>query len=550
MSLLVIMMAAFVSVNLMSCGDDDDVAEEDKVGSIYGIVTELGTAEPMKAVGVELFNFSSYKEYSGEYEFKDKTTLLKTVTFDDGHFEFNNLNPGQYGVTVVADGYETVTGIVSVEAGRQARIDLQIKKLKTYMVVRTTEATIVGTKVTLSGEYTNEPGYAPSEVGIVYASYNNPQNGGELIKCKVDNLTKTFSATIDNLEKGTYYFQAYATNMVGKAYGEVRSFKMAIVPVVTTLDPTNVLATTATLNGRIDAEGDPAYTERGFVYSKSYNMPTVTDPANATTKVPVSGRNKTFSANISSLTENTKYYVRAYATSEDGTFYGAIKTFTPSSPLPSVTTLDVTNILTTSATLNGRIESAGDPAYIERGFLYSKSHEVPTISDPSTATVKAVVAGTSKDFSTSISSLTEGSTYYARAYATSSKGTSYGEVKIFKPEHPDYVVVGNLMIQKEDLGGKVTWSSAYTLCYGSRVAGYSDWRLPTIVELGTIYGAKDRIPNLTTDVYWSSTYYDTTNDYYKLNMYYCINFYDGAKHIREDYNSSSYNSRVRAVRTK
>ena len=393
MSLLVIMMAAFVSVNLVSCGDDDEVAEEDKVGSIYGIVTELGTAEPMKAVGVELFNFSSYKEYSGKYEFKDKTTLLKTVTFDDGHFEFNNLNPGQYGVTVVADGYETVTGIVSVEAGRQARIDLQIKKLKTYMVVRTTEATIVGTKVTLSGEYTNEPGYAPSEVGIVYASYNNPQNGGELIKCKVDNLTKTFSATIDNLEKGTYYFQAYATNMVGKAYGEVRSFKMAIVPVVTTLDPTNVLATTATLNGRIDAEGDPAYTERGFVYSKSYSVPTVDDPANATTKVRVSGRNKEFSANISSLEESVQYYVRAYATNADGTVYGEVKTIKYESPdyviinnlmvqRKDVRDGDISQTDAEALCKNSRIGGFSDwrlPTIDELRMLYSEKDKIPNI---------------------------------------------------------------------------------------------------------------------------------------------------------------------------
>ena len=425
LSLLSIAMAAFISFNLVACGDDD----EDALGSIYGIVTELGTAEPMKAIGVELY--------------KGGSLLLKTVTFDDGHFEFNDLLPGNYKVNVVADGYNEEEGDVIVEAGRQARIDLQIRKMKTHMVVRTTEATINGTKVTLSGEYTYENGYAPSEVGILYATYNNPKNGGILVKCKLDNNTKKLSTTIDELEKGTYYYQAYAKNSVGTAYGDVRSFKMSNAPIVTTLPPTNVLATTATLNGRIDAEGDPAYTERGFVYSKSYNMPTIGDPANATTRIRVSGRNKEFSANISSLTENVTYYVRAYAVYEDG--------------------------------------------------------------------------------------------------------ISYGEALTFKFEHPDYIIFHNLMIQKEDLSRNVNmkWSTADTQCRSSRIAGFSDWRLPTLDELQMMYSERSKIPNLSTKSSFSTLY--TYWYYWSSDDYYSFCFYDGDIHYGSSGGSIGFC--VRAVRT-
>lgn len=530
LSLLSIAMAAFISFNLVACGDDD----EDALGSIYGIVTELGTAEPMKAIGVELY--------------KGGSLLLKTVTFDDGHFEFNDLLPGNYKVNVVADGYNEEEGDVIVEAGRQARIDLQIRKMKTHMVVRTTEATINGTKVTLTGDYTYENGYAPSEVGILYATYNNPKNGGILVKCKLDNNTKKLSTTIDELEKGTYYYQAYAKNSVGTAYGDVRSFKMSNAPIVTTLPPTNVLATTATLNGRIDAEGDPAYTERGFVYSKSYGIPTVDDPANATTKVTVSGRNKTFSANVSSLTEDATYYVRAYATSEDGTFYGAVKAFVPSAPLPSVSTLEATNILDTSATLNGRIDNPGEPAYTERGFLYSGTHETPTISDPSTSTTKITVAGTSRDYNTSISSLEIGTTYYVRAYATSSKGTSYGEVKSFSTtDSREYVVIEGIAVQKQDLG-KGNWNTVNNMCKASRVGGFSDWRLPTISELAILYTHRNEIGGFTTSYYWSSSPYGTETSSHTLDGYmshWQVYFSNGTNY-REDYDDQAY---VRAVRT-
>ncbi len=209
LSLLTIIVAAFISFNLVACSEDD----EDALGSIYGIVTELGTAEPMRAVGVELY--------------KNDRLLLKTVTFDDGHFEFSDLTPGEYNVQAVADGYEQVEqGGVTVEPSRQARIDLQVQKLKTRMVIRTLEASFDGGRVKLNGkfEYSGYD-YSPSEVGFVYDTQNNPKEGGNLVKGEKSS-SGNFSAILDDLENDTYYFQAYATNKVGTAYGEVRVLKL------------------------------------------------------------------------------------------------------------------------------------------------------------------------------------------------------------------------------------------------------------------------------------------------------------------------------------
>lgn len=524
---------------LCACTSDEDSKNEP--GSIYGIVTELGTAEPMKAIGIEL--------YKKEYQYSSEYTMLilKTVTFDDGHFEFKDLNPDNYQVKVVADGYEqTEEGFVAVEAGRQARIDLQVRKQDVHAKAYTANAVVSGSQITLNGEYTVDSYSTVSEAGFVYATNKNPQNGGTLVKCKKDeiekvNLAYIMSTTISNLSRGTYYYQAYVTTQYGTAYGEIFSFKVSVYPEVKTLAATNVLAETATLNGLIVSEGDPAYTERGFVYSKSYSVPTVDDPVNATTKVPVSGRSKDFSANVSSLIENATYYVRAYATNEDGTFYGEVKTFVPSAPLPSVVTLETTNILETSATLNGRIESPGDPAYTEKGFLYSESHETPTMSDSRTSTPKVVVDGTSRDFEASISSLKIGTTYYVRAYATSSKGTSYGEVKSFTTiDTRDYVVVEGLAVQKQDLG-KGNWFTANDMCKASKVGGFSDWRLPTISELAILYTHKNEIGGFKNSWYWSSTLVSAGS-----NSYYDLNFSDG----KQDYDyPTAYQWYVRAVRT-
>lgn len=394
--------------------------KEEALGSIYGVVTKEGTIEVMPAIGIELY--------------RDGSLLLKTVTFDDGHFEFTDLKAGNYRLKIVADGWEETEYSVIVEGGRQARQDMQVKKVNTHMSVRTMNATDQkGNTVTLNGYVSYDGSFRPVEAGFYYSASSDPLSGTKVIG-GLDSTFNSFSATINGLSFGNYYVMAYGKNSVGVTYGDVRTFTMTNFPVVETKEPTNVLANTATLNGLIVSEGDPAYTERGFVYSKSYSTPTVDDPENATNKVVVSGTNKEFSVNVSSLIENSTYYVRAYAKHEKGTVYGAILTFVPQAILPQVTTLDVTNVMAESATLNGRIDASGEPPYIERGFIYSISYKNPTLNDPASATFKKIVPGMDKEFSANMDSLITGTTYYVRAYAVTAKGVAYGDSVSFIPQ--------------------------------------------------------------------------------------------------------------------
>ena len=307
MKKLLIWVMMLTGIIYFSCTKSEE-GDEDKLGSIYGIVTELGTAEPMKAVGVELYQYSSL--------------LLKTITFDDGHFEFKNLKRGSYQVKVVADGYyQTEEGKAYVETGRQARIDLQVKKQETGMVVRTTDATVKGTSVTLIGGCDD---HFAEEFGFVYSKDPKASNG-----TKVTGVGKydQFTTSIYNLPLGTYYVKAYARNSRGTTFGDVLEFTITGYPSVSTLAASNISETTATLNGHIDYVGDPAYTERGFVYSSTFANPTVEDSESATTKVKVSGSSEDFSANVAGLTKNKTYYVRAYVSNSKGTWYGESVSF-------------------------------------------------------------------------------------------------------------------------------------------------------------------------------------------------------------------------------
>ena len=88
---------------------------EEKVvlGSIYGEVTDRTTGEPIRNAEVTLSP-------------SNKTA----ITGSSGTFEFINLEPGQYSVSVEADGYQYNNKMVTVVAGESATCDFHLDKIK------------------------------------------------------------------------------------------------------------------------------------------------------------------------------------------------------------------------------------------------------------------------------------------------------------------------------------------------------------------------------------------------------------------------------------
>lgn len=98
---------------------------------------------------------------------------------------------------------------------------------------------------------------------------------------------------------------------------------------VSTLEPSNINSTTATSGGNVFADGGSTVTNRGVVWHTSAN-PTITNNIGITSNGTGVG---TFTSSITGLTENTIYYVRAYATNANGTEYGANMEFKAQSPV-------------------------------------------------------------------------------------------------------------------------------------------------------------------------------------------------------------------------
>ena len=618
---------------LLICGIYQACAPDVELpGSIYGVVADKATGEPIKSAGVEL-----------------SPGGLKTITGSEGQFEFTELDPGKYTLLITKTGYiDGVSSTIEVKAGQQAKGDVQIEKLPPALKVvndnreeistldfgsaiddvarsfslfndgteslewqitvtadwiksvskiegvlsagatqslivtidrtklksgeNTTTAHITSnngskqltitakstvlatlntlpatnvktTTATLNGEILTDGSPKYSERGFVYSESSMPTLSSCIQKI-TSTLTdsKTYSATVAGLTKGkTYYVRAYAINAGKEAYStnEVSFTPSDALPQVSTQAVTNISRTAgkATFNGKIIDAGEPEYTERGFVYATTHNPMVDSD-----TKVVATGKGTgDFVANATGLVVGNTYYVRAYATNTQGTAYGEEVTADFSAIMPEVTTVSVEIKDNTTAYFIGKITNAGDPEYTERGFIYGRM-QTPMIDDD--AVTKVVVAkNTSAQFEKQVTNANWGNNlWYIRAYAISSAGVSYGEIKTNQnPEYAEYLnlptfyFAGYLYHVYPDMGAR-TWSQAMSACHGLSYGGYDDWYLPNEEELNAMYQKKSSIGGFSGTYYWSST---------EGSGYVCYqNFYDGKQYW--NYESKTY--WVRCVR--
>ena len=213
------------------------------------------------------------------------------------------------------------------------------------------------------------------------------------------------------------------------------------LPTITTGTPTNVAYTSATVGGNILSDGGASITECGICYSTSET------PSTEDTKI-VSGKGTgNYTINLSNLLDSTTYYVRAYAKNKKGVSYGENVSFmTKGYKAPMVTTSAPTNVSYTSASVGGNVTSDGGATITERGVVYDTS------PNPTTSNSKKTSESGVGSFTVDLTNLSEGVTYYVRAYAINKKGISYGEQARFTTETLNGY-------QYVDLGLSVKWAT-------------------------------------------------------------------------------------------
>lgn len=194
-------------------------------GSIYGVVAGEN-AELLRGADVSLFTWENISARIG------KSLIMQTVTYDDGHFEFIDIDSGTYTIAVSSEGYEGIEMDITVLQGKTSKIDLKMKPIEIGLVIITYAPTIMGTNVKFKG-HCSQIERGCTEWGFVYGEKAMPTINNHIVKTNEKELDSyssislfSFGAELNIKTKGIYHVRAYGKNPKGVAYGEDRQFEI------------------------------------------------------------------------------------------------------------------------------------------------------------------------------------------------------------------------------------------------------------------------------------------------------------------------------------
>ena len=191
--------------------------------------------------------------------------------------------------------------------------------------------------------------------------------------------------------------------------------KEDVIPTLTTSAVTDITINSGTTGGLITKDGGAAVTARGVCWA------TTSSPVISGSHSSDGRETGSFTSDITGLTPNTLYHVRAYATNKVGTAYGTEVTFTTTPiVLATLTTTALSSVTLTTAVSGGTITSNGGALITASGICWATTPN-PVATD--SHTTDGTLTGS---FPSTMTGLSAGTTYHVRAYATNSNGTTYG----------------------------------------------------------------------------------------------------------------------------
>lgn len=236
-------------------------------------------------------------------------------------------------------------------------------------------------------------------------------------------VASTGESKLENLKAATTYKVWYYAKTFE---GEFESDKIVFSTSTGLVDleaatVTNVLAQSATFESGILSSNGADIIESGFCYSTT-ERPDLED-----SKVKTSSSGE-MSVTVTSLTVSTKYYVRAYATTNIGTTYSVETSFTTKSGVIELDNLSVSDVLPESVCITVNLLDDGGTSVEERGFCYS------TTDSPTILNNKLTINTQAYTFNGVITSLIRSTKYYVRAYAKNELGVFYsGQISFSTP---------------------------------------------------------------------------------------------------------------------
>lgn len=330
------------------------------------------------------------------------------------------------------------------------------------------------------------------------------------------------------------------------------------VPVVTTSVISAVTATGAHAGGIVTSDGGSPVTERGVCWN------TIGEPTVADTKAnDGSGGTGSFMANISGLTGNTTYYVRAYALNGAGVGYGEVKTFTTLAVSPDAVTVAATDVKSTQATLHGWVNANNQSTSVS--FEYGTT----TAYGQTVNAIPATVNTTGDSVMGSLAGLTPLTTYHYRIKITNIYGTAFGSDMTFYTGYTvgeaalggvvfsvDATGTHGMVVTDSSIAASVSWYNgtymvtnatgtalgtgaanttaivaaqgagnyAAYLCQNLVRGGYSDWYLPSVDEMQAAINSYTAVQiGYWGSFFWTSSEVDANNAklIWVTNLHYC-----------------------------
>ncbi|MCX6005023.1 MAG: hypothetical protein NT082_05060, partial [Chloroflexi bacterium] len=284
------------------------------------------------------------------------------------------------------------------------------------------ESNVTATSATIMGYLNTIGGYQSANV---WFQWGPTTAYGQITAMQTMYSPGMFNANLQGLTPGTtYHFRALAVpnaagGVTANGFDSVFTTSFAPSVSVSTGPASQTTANSALVSGYLNNMGSTNTVYVWFEYGTDTTF-------GNTTSQQAMGAPGNFTASLTRLAPGVTYYFRAAAFSNGMTTHGQQSSFRTTSASPvSISTSTASGIDSTVATLNGYIDSMGTARSVQVWFNYG------TTSDYGMTSQAQTFSG-SGPFSSTISGLSQGTTYYFQAVGQAPDGSNaYGNQGTF-----------------------------------------------------------------------------------------------------------------------
>jgi hypothetical protein len=231
-----------------------------------------------------------------------------------------------------------------------------------------------------------------------------------------------YASLINGLSANTQYIvRSYIMSSIDTVYGDTLSFKTYENPSLSMVTISDIDTSSAKFCAEVLNMGNPTPSGHGFLWWMDDGTDNITNiHLGAVDSIGI------FCATATDLHPNKDYIALAYVATPGDTIITDTSRF-KTLGYPEVTTVSVSDIGISTASVNGLLDEPGNPAATQHGVCWSTAID-PTIGDRK---VELGPIDSTYSFNIIIDSLKQHTVYYVCAFATNDIGTVYGDTLSF-----------------------------------------------------------------------------------------------------------------------